>query len=253
MLARAPHFRSLAAAPLLLAACGGTPAPAPETPAASPSTASAPIAAASTEAPKPTAAEPETPTFPTACSDGAKDLCVPDEPFVKRVCALQATEVAFALFAKGSPWTRGYMTRDADAWYASGGASARGKLLFDEEVVIVRKRAAGGIVQGQGGGFDVVRWDGSCASLQSEEVTTKKPPKAKHPPIGWKNLDSKARDALLADAKLSAMYDKRRKECKGATTGDVSLACVKADAALDDGIIDFVRNGGTVPLPKLPK
>lgn len=233
-------------------ACGGSPSPVPEAPPAAGAHSGA-VAVASSEGPKAKGAEPEAPAFPSACADGAKDLCVPDEAAVKRICAAQATEIAFALFAKGAPWTRGYMTRDADAWYASGGASARGKLLFDEEVVIVRKRAAGGIVQGQGGGFDVVRWDGSCASLQPEEVTTKKPPKAKHPPIGWKNLESSTRDALLADAKVAAMYEKRRKECKGATTGDVSLACVKADAALDDGIVELVRNGGAIPMPKLPK
>jgi hypothetical protein len=178
---------------------------------------------------------------------------VPAEEAVNRICRVQESHVAFALFSKGSPWTRAYLTRDADAWYASGGASARGKVMFDEEVIILRKRAAGGIVQGQGGGYDVVRWDGSCASLQAEEVTMKKPPKAKHPPIGWKNVESKTRDALLTDAKVMALFEKRRKECKGANTGDVSLACVKADAALDAGIVEFVRGGGAVPTPTLPK
>jgi hypothetical protein len=45
-------------------------------------------------------------------------------------------------------------------------------------------------------------------------------------------------------------HSKRGKECKGAMSGDVSAACEKADAALVDAIVDFVRAGSPLPDPE---
>lgn len=64
---------------------------------------------------------------------------------------------------KGTPFTRSYLTRDVDAWNASGGRTHRATILFDEEVMVVqyRKAAAGGIVtvgvNGESGSYDVQR------------------------------------------------------------------------------------------------
>ena len=61
-------------------------------------------------------------------------------------------------------------------------------------------------------------------------------------------------EALRTDQALSEIVTVRKKECKGATSGDVSMKCVKADAKLSDSIIGFVRKGGTIPVPtKLPE
>jgi hypothetical protein len=35
-------------------------------------------------------------------------------------------------------------------------------------------------------------------------------------------------------------------------SGDVSLACQKADQALTDAVVDFVRDGGALPAPDSP-
>jgi hypothetical protein len=48
---------------------------------------------------------------------------------------------------------------------------------------------------------------------------------------------------------VNAAFLERRSECKGATSGDVSAKCVKADAKLSDAIVAFVRGGGSVPVP----
>lgn len=233
---------------LVVVACGPStkPASGPE-----PGASAAP-AASSAPAPEVKAPEPAPEPFPTKCASSDGGVCAVGDAFADRICKVQLADVGLALFAKGSPWTRGYLTRNTEAWNASGGGSARNKMLFDEEVVILRKRAASAMMVGQGGSYDAVRWDGSCVTLAEEEVTLKKPPKAKASPITWKYLDAPTRDALSADAKIGAAYEKRRKECKGATSGDVSLACVKADAALSDVVIDHVRGGGAVPTPKLP-
>jgi hypothetical protein len=154
------------------------------------------------------------------------------------------------LFAKGSPFTRGYLTRDTEAWNASGGASSSGKLLFDEEVLILSHHVpdAGGMtVSGSGGSYDVLRWDGTCASLMAEEIRLRQPPKPRFATIPWKHLSETSRDALEADAKVGAAVAERRKACKGATMGSVSAQCEKVDKKMSQSIVDYVRRGGALP------
>ena len=100
------------------------------------------------------------------------------------------------------------------------------------------------------GGYDALRWDGSCVTLAPEELTTKLPPKAKYPTLNWKHLGGKMRDTLRNDEKVDAAYSKRRQACKGASMGTVSKKCEKADTALGLAIIDFVKNGGDVGMPE---
>lgn len=188
---------------------------------------------------------------PTTCEQ-KDNVCLPPVAFVKRLCAGFHPDVALSLFAKGTPFTRAYLTRDTDAWNASGGASSSDRLLFDEEVLILYRRVpetGGMVVSGAGAGYDVLRWDGSCASLAAEEVRLQAPPKPKFAPIPWKSLDQKTQEALKADEKLGKIIAERRKECKGATIGTVSLKCEKVDKQMSLAIVEFVRNGGSLPTP----
>jgi len=241
---------SIAVVSLLLMACGAAPAPPP------------PASTAQAAAPEAPAAKPVDPDdkpsteLPTACAAGDDKMCMPPKPFVKRLCAGFFPDTALAMFKKGTPWTRGYMRMNVEAWNASGGASSSDKLVFDEEVLIVTHRSAdtGGMtVSGASGSFDVLRWDGTCSSLMGEEVTTKVAPAPKHAKIPWKSLDEKLKEALLSDAKIGKIAAERKKECKGATVGEVSLKCIKADDGLANAVVDFVRGGGAVPQPlKIP-
>lgn len=189
--------------------------------------------------------------LPTKCfKEGA--VCSPDPKFVKRLCNGKFPSIGLYLFSNPA-WTRGYLTRRTQAWNASGGASDSGWVEFDEEVLILyaRKADTGGIqVSGAGGSYDALRWDGSCVTLQSEEVTMSKAPAPKNPPIDFRYLDDETQEALRKDEKVNAAWLARRKECKGATSGDVSLKCVKADADLTKTVIGYVRGGGTIPPPK---
>jgi hypothetical protein len=193
--------------------------------------------------------------LPTACA-GDPASCTPPAAFVDALCNGNYLETAFALFAKGTPWTRGYLKGDIDGWYASGGGSARARLFFDEEVLVLRVRAPAstGVVVGNGGtSYDVLRWDGFCYTVDSGELTMKRPPKAKSPPLPFHHLSDATQAALLKDDKIRAAHSKRGKECHGVTTGDVTLACEKADHALGDAVIDYVRAGGALPPPsRLP-
>jgi hypothetical protein len=190
--------------------------------------------------------------IPTQCAK-AGEVCTPPVKFAKRMCSDTYPTVALVLFAQGTPWTRGYLRGKTKAWNASGGASEQVDLEFDEEVLILmeRKPDTGGMqVSGAGAGYEALRWDGTCVTLSSEEITLKSPPAAKYPKVEFKRLETALQDALREDATIDEAYKSRRQECKGQMTGTVSLKCVKADAKLAKLIVEYVRNGGKIPKPE---
>ncbi len=205
--------------------------------------------------PAETAAAEEPAGLPTKCSKSG-EVCTPGSKFVDRVCSDVYPGVALAMFQKSAPWTHMYLNRTTKAWNASGGASQAVEVVFDEEVLVLRKReaAAGGIqVSGAGAGFDVLRWDGSCVSLSAEELTPRPPPAPKAAHIDWRYLDDPIQEALRADDTVNKTYLARRNECKGATSGAVTKKCEILDKKLSDVIVGWVRGGAAVPTPtKLP-
>jgi hypothetical protein len=232
-----------------LSACGGSPPP-PDKTAAPVKAAPAPTAVA--EAPP----EPKDEPWPTECSKEGGDICLPPATFARRVCQAGSPEVALSLFAKGTPWVRGYLRRDTEAWDASGGPSSAGKLKYTEEVLILVKRTpntGGMVVSGAGGSYDVLRWDGTCASLQAEEVTTRPIDNPGWADITWRKLDDDFQEALRKDEKISNLVADQKKECKGVSAGQTNDKCDKAQKALSKAIVRFVRAGGALPPPpKLP-
>ncbi len=195
---------------------------------------------------------------PTSCAPGANTgdggpavLCVPGDAFAKRFCNGSHPDVALVLMGKGMPFSRMYMRADVDAWNADGGISTRARLQFDEEMLVLRRRSApvNGIVAGAGAGYLVMRWDGTCFTLDDGEVTTTRPPAAKHPPIPWRRLTDRTKDALLKSAKIQAALKRRGQHCKGASTGEVSRACEDADTALSVAVVTETRTGLTLPTP----
>jgi hypothetical protein len=207
------------------------------------------IVAVSTPAPE------ATPELPTTCTPmttpSGKKLCTPSADFAKRLCAGDYPDVALALMGKGTPFTRSYMTRNVDAWNASGGRTHLAKVAFDEEVMVVqyRKAQAGGIVMvsanGESGSYDVLRWDGSCVSVMAEEITLARPPQPKRASIPWRHLDDATKTALLAVPAVKNSYTALGKACDGTVAGK----CTKAENALSSAVVDFVRNGGALPPP----
>jgi hypothetical protein len=153
--------------------------------------------------------------------------------------------------SKSMPFTHAYLRGDVDGWNAEG-ASARARLKFDEEVLVLEKRTSnsGGMQVSGSGGYEVMRWDGNCYTLDEGQVTTRRPPAPKSAPIAWRYLESATKDGLLGDDHVKAAYDKRNHECKGAVSGDVTLTCQKADEALSAAVVGAVRNGATVPTPQ---
>lgn len=240
-------------APFLIAACGGASVAPPVEPAP------VPAAGAETEparAPEPKAEAAPALAVPTGCVKSGR-FCLPDQKFSKRMCNDSYPSLALYLFGNGFGFTRGYLTRKTQAWNAAGGASDNTFLEFDEEVLLLVERGgdAGGMqVSGAGGGYEALRWNGSCVTLAKEEVTLDKPPSPKAAKVEWRFLDDNVQAALREDGTINAAVQKRRAECKGAVSGDVSLTCVKADDRLTDVMVEYLRKGGKLPVPtKLPK
>ncbi len=251
-------LRSLCVGAFVLSGCGGSKEPA-EAPA--PSEASSSSSGASADNGSSDAPEGEEKSaaasagIPKECAKKG-GTCVPPRGFVQKLCSGSYPSVALYLFGNKSQWSRGYLRGRTKAWNASGGASDNGWLEFDEEVLVLAERKAdtGGMqVSGAGASYDALRWDGSCVTLSSEEVTLDKPPSPKSAKIEWRFLDDNLQEALRANEPVNKAYLVRRQECKGATSGDVSMKCVKADQKLSDEIIVYLRSGGSLPEPtKLP-
>lgn len=200
--------------------------------------------------------EPE--SMPTSCGvEGTfgKDakLCMPAATYAKKLCGGIYPEVALGMFAKGTPWTRIYLSGDIEAWNASGGLTHRAKLAFDEEVLVLAKHApsaSGGIVMtGAQASFDVMRWDGSCVSVMEGELTARKPPTPKPAAIPFSRLEETTRRALLAAPKVKAAHDQLTKACGSVSSPAEKKACEKADRVFSQSVVEQVRAGAALPTP----
>jgi hypothetical protein len=101
----------------------------------------------------------------------------------------------------------------------------------------------GGMQVSGSGSYQVLRWNGTCATLQEGELRMEKPGKVKAAKVQWRFLDSGIQQALRTDQRVTDAYRARKKECKGAHSGDVSKKCVKLDQKLFDLIVSVVRSG----------
>lgn len=209
-------------------------------------------------APEKTAVE-----FPTTCAKGGKkeggDVCEPPAAFAKHLCsAANAASVVLPMFGKGTPWQRMYLARDTEAWDPSGSAvgSTAAKLLYEEEVLVLAfhppANTGGMQVSGANGTYDVVRWDGVCASLNADELRKWLPPEPGYAAIPWKRLEDGTQQKLLEDGKISLKEGEMKKACKGLSRGQTNPACDRAQKSLSKAVVNYVRNGGAVPTPKVP-
>lgn len=251
---------TLAALAALLSGCGGAAAepaaaaaPA-ETQEPAPQAASAaPADSADEEQPQPEAATPSDDvalTMPEACSQPDAEVCTPPGEFVEQACRRRSQGLALAMFRKGTPWQRAYLRRNTEAWYAGGVRSDPVKLDFGEEVIVLAKRSGntGGIQVSGSGSADIYRWDGTCVSVQEDEISERFHGMPKTALLRWRDIDGDVRDALEKDQGIAFRNEYRRKACKKDAT---ARHCLKARRLLTDVIAAYVRKGGEVPMPKL--
>ena len=203
-----------------------------------------------TEEPAESAGDSELPedaamAVPSTCAnDPTNQMCMPPRSFVEKACQRPfSPETALVMFQKDTPWTRVYINRDLDAWYA-GAHSIKSKVALDEEVIVLSHSASHSGIKVGSGGYDVIRWNGDCISVNPEEVSLKLPRKPARASVPWKLLDAKVRDALLADADVAAAESARRKLCKeDMLRGTTSVKCTKATDALSASVADAISKG----------
>jgi hypothetical protein len=154
------------------------------------------------------------------------------------------------MFRSGTPWTRFYMRTGLNAVNGWGPTIAE-DLVFAEEVIPINYRGQSKMfhVEGSLGTFDVLRWNGSCVTLDLAEITNKRPSTPKHSRVNWKEISEDMQDALLEDSMVERVYQSRRKECKGASIGRVTAECERLDKELMKVIASYVREAKKLPPP----
>ncbi len=191
------------------------------------------------------------PAIPARCARGKKHQaeCVPPPGWVVRLCDDVYPDVALHLFSPGTPWKRLYMLASAEPFNASGGASLLGdKLVRGEEVLALRRRNNDGQVQvGDISGYDVLRWNGACATIHDGDYAEDRPSQILQSKLEWRRLGLPLRQQLEAQPAISAAYEARRKACKGRSFGSVSGDCEENDKLLMEEIVRYIQSGPSLP------
>jgi len=123
-----------------------------------------------------------------------------------------------------------------------------------EELIALRRRSGqGGVEVGDTAGYDVLRWNGACATIHDGDYTTERPRNVVYSKLEWRQLSLPLRNMLETVPDVSAAYEARRKACKGRNLGIVAEECEVNDRALMEEIVRFVQSGAKLPRPsKMP-
>lgn len=189
--------------------------------------------------------------IPEHCKDPSQSRCLPPEDWVQKLCDDVYPDVALHMFQPDTPWHRFYMLANAEPFNASGGMSLMGeKMRRDEEVIALRRRRSkDGIVVSDTSGYDVLRWNGACASIHDGDYTLRRPDTVLHSRIEWRELGLPLRKALEKQPSIRENNQGRRKHCRGIGFRTVTEECEDYDRRLIDEIVDYVRSGGELPEP----
>jgi hypothetical protein len=97
---------------------------------------------------------------------------------------------------------------------------------------------------------DILRLDGTCATVRSEMLVSYIPGQINRPHIIWKYLDAGLQGVLLADKFVKQASDRERDACKGSSVTHPEGACDKAMKTLTEAIIAAVRKDVALPQPE---
>lgn len=189
--------------------------------------------------------------LPEGCAN-PKD-CVPPKEFVAAACRGRFPSMALAMFEKHTPWQRLYVRVETlDAVNAYGERSASVPLTFGEEVLVLRglSQPKAGKLQISSSDIDVLRWDGSCATVDRGNFSTTRMADLVLAPIRWRHLEESYQEALLHSKYVAIAHEKHRSVCKGARDATLTPECQKATQRLTEAIGVAVHGGLTLPIPK---
>ncbi|MBL8610611.1 MAG: hypothetical protein JNL38_24950 [Myxococcales bacterium] len=136
------------------------------------------------------------------CARGPRSkVCGLSLEAVREICKSGSPSRAARAFGGAPKLTRAYLRGDAVVWSSIRGArTTKGTALLDEEVLVLSEASARGsvIVSGSAVSYEVLRWNGSCATLSDGELTLRAPAKPRRP-VDFDVLDAPTRDWLSGE------------------------------------------------------
>ena len=194
---------------------------------------------------------PERVPIPTACATDQGSFCLPEADFVEALCRTTRPNVALRMFSRDAPWTRAYLRRPVEAWYVGSGWSSPSLLAGGEEVLVLAERQPdmGGMKVSGAGSYDVLRWDGSCVSVMSNEIAVRGRAAGQVATISWRDLNDDIRQALEQNRRVQLRRKEQRKACRQPGQA-AQRRCEQARAALSREIGTYIRQGGELPWPE---
>jgi hypothetical protein len=197
--------------------------------------------------------------LPLTCSGSGRD-CYPPTSFVRTLCQKRYPSVAVVMFNRTAPWQHAYVrVKDVMPFNSFGGPSAHSRLEFLEEVLLLRERQPKKqqqqmMILDAPVSYDVLRFDGTCATLVGDEFMLKKPVVRPHyAPIIWQQIDTRVRLALAENTKISEAAEAQNSACQGTFLAGGGETCRDSTQRLTRAIMTVLSEGVALPLPaKLP-
>jgi len=190
--------------------------------------------------------------LPRSCS-GSGRRCVPPEDFVAALCQGKYPSVAVAMFEKSAPWQHVYVkVADVAPINVHGGPTGETRMEFLEEVVVLRRRVIryGEMEVSMPDAYDVLRLDGTCASLADDEFMSHRPAlRPKYAPIVWQQIDGAMREVLVQKPQVDQARDGQYRACRGSFLGGGGVECREATLKLARAIMTVLGQGVTLPAP----
>jgi hypothetical protein len=253
---RSGYSTVFTAALFLAVGCGARQPPAESQSAQAPSTSSPAAPTTATKAgegeDKPSASAELSRDIPSECAGDAEG-CVPPVAFAEQLCKGKFPDLAIHLFSKRMPWEKAYVKAEwLEPVNAYGGTQSERWLQFGEEVLVIKKHGAGkrGVQVSGPSDIDILRLDGTCATVRSEMLVSYVPAQVIRPHIVWKYLDATLQDALLSDKFVKQASAREREACRGSSVTHPEGACDKAMKTLTEAIVAAVHKDITLPEPE---
>lgn len=190
--------------------------------------------------------------MPRPCEAGG-ETCFPPPGFVNALCQKKYSGVALTMFHRSTPWQRGYIkVKEVAPMNSHGGPSSVTRLGFLEEVILLQHRPNKHkqMMADMPETYDVIRFDGTCATLAEDEFMRKRPPlPPRHAPLLWSQLDSALRRTLADEPEVEKARLEQTESCRGSVVLGANSGCQKATEQLAEAILRAVSKQAELPLP----
>ena len=157
------------------------------------------------------------------------------------------------MFEKSAPWQHVFVkVADVAPINVLGGPTGETRMEFLEEVVVLRRRVIryGEMEVSVPDSFDVLRLDGTCASLAEDEFMSHRPAvRPKYAPVVWQQIDGAMREVLEQNERVEQAREGQYHACRGSFLGGGGVECREATQKLARAIMTVLGQGVTLPAP----